>query len=215
MRSEHPAMANTSRSLPWKWVNQGHASCLPIKMTLTNQKTLNESNESKLDPSFQNGSLLNLIFRFVLIGRRCILCQKHIERDPAHVQKVWLLRPRSSSQWLGGFRLKICKKQVWFANYWLISWDFLDLLYFKSFNLFLCPSKRWFWLHLHGCSFKWESGFLAKEHVLHKTPVLRDQVGLNPVGNSWVFLVMVSVHLKSKKWKHFDKWPDCWPTRPT
>ena len=81
------------------------------------KKTLNESNESKLDPSFQNGSLLNLILRFVLIGRRCILCQKHIERDPAHVQKVWLLRPRSSSQWLGGFHLKICKKQVWFANY--------------------------------------------------------------------------------------------------
>ena len=38
MRSEHPAMANTSRSLPWKWVNQGHASFFPIQMTLTNQK---------------------------------------------------------------------------------------------------------------------------------------------------------------------------------
>ena len=80
-------------------------------------KRPNKSNEWKLDPRFQNGSLFNLILRFVLIGRRCILCQKHIERDPAHVKKVWLLRLRSNSQWLGGFRLKICKKQIWFANY--------------------------------------------------------------------------------------------------
>ena len=70
-----------------------------------------------------------------------------------------------------------------------------SLLQVVQFIFIPMTSKRWFWLHLHWLSLDNFVGIwiwqVAKEHVLHKIRTLQDQVGLNPVGNSWVFFCEV------------------------